>query len=446
MARKRMLDSLWNTLGALRGAVRARFLKYLLALILMRCLELERAIGRFPSLDGPDLGAEINKVARSLGKTSSLLKDIFGQIDFTSEEDLGGTLVRNRWLREVLGVLGDAVGSRNQARGLFQEVLDRFLEHSDRNEASAHTPYSLRELMARIAAPQSGDRICDPFCGNGSLLVRVSREGRADSPIAGQDIDFEARTIGLMNLVVNNFSNIQLKRGDTLEEPLLADDGGLLLFDLIVSDPPLGHGRWGRGKIAGDHWGRFRWGVPPRNQWGWAVVSHIISTLDRRGRAVVTAPMGLLFRGGSEAGIRQNIIEENLVDGVVVLPRRVFRKTSGPIALIVFSKSKSDDSILFIDARRIADEGRAVGSRRDMDQIVSIWKRRRAQGELSNLASLDEIADADFSLDVARYLAPDSSNDEMDLSVTWKEIEAVDTELRETWAELAAASRKLSRS
>ena len=158
----------------------------------------------------------------------------------------------------------------------------------------------------------------------------------------------------------------------------------------------------------------------------------------------MTAPPGLLFRGAQEGQIRREVLRENLVEGVIMLPGRVFRQSSVPISLIVFNKAKEDDLTMFIDARKTSSSKTQVPDLESLwvDDIVEIWRKRESREGISSFASIQEIESHGFSLDVGRYVEVKASPDEVDQAALWLKLHDVDEKLNKTWKDLVFALGK----
>ncbi len=195
-------------------------------------------------------------------------------------------------------------------------------------------------------------------------------------------------------------------------------------FDIVTANPPFSLDKWGHDEAEHDPFGRFRRGLPPKTKGDYAFILHMIETLKpRTGRMGVVVPHGVLFRGSSEGKIRQQLIEENLLDCVIGLPEKLFYGTGIPAAILVFKKDKPDNSVLFIDASREFKAGKNQNllTPENIDKIVGTNRARESVDKYAYLASFDEIKENDFNLNIPRYVDTFEEEEEIDLMAVRKE-------------------------
>jgi type I restriction enzyme M protein len=221
---------------------------------------------------------------------------------------------------------------------------------------------------------------------------------------------------------------------------MLNENGGLKHFDIVVANPPFSLEKWGVEGAESDPYGRFRRGLPPKTKGDYAFILHMIETMKpKTGRMAVVVPHGVLFRGSSEGRIRQKLIEENLLDAVIGLPEKLFYGTGIPAAILVFRKDKTNNNTLFIDASREFKAGKNQNQLSDENiaKVVDTYKQRDTRDKYSYLASLEEIQENDFNLNIPSYVDTFEEEEEIDLMVVQaerKEIEAKIAKLNEQMA------------
>ena len=250
-----------------------------------------------------------------------------------------------------------------------------------------------------------------------------------------------------MNMFLHGEDNHRIEWGDTLRHPLLLDDkGNLLQFDVVTANPPFSLSKWGYEDAADDPHGRFHRGLPPKTKGDYAFITHMIETLKNdTGRMGVVVPHGVLFRGSSEGKIRQQLIEENLLDAVIGLPERLFFGTGIPAAILVFKKNKADKSVLFIDASREFESGSNQNrlTEANLEKIVETYQNREFVDKYAYVASFDEIAENDFNLNIPRYVDTFEPEAEIDLEAVRKERLALKAEMAELEAEMEGYLKEL---
>jgi type I restriction enzyme M protein len=336
--------------------------------------------------------------------TDEILKDL---IEGLSKVSLGNTTVGS-------DVLGDA----------YEYLIGRFADVTKRKKAGEfYTPRNVVRMMVDILDPQEGETIYDPACGTGGMLLgaidHVQRAG-GDArtffgKIYGQEKNLTTSSIARMNLVLHGVEDFQIVREDTLRSPAFTDSstGGLAVFDCVIANPPFSLKEWGREVWEADPWGRAAYGLPPESYGDYAWVQHMLaSTAAGTGRMAVVMPQGALFRKGAEGGIRQALLEEDLIEAVIGLAPNVFYGTSLAPAVVILRRSKPaerKEKVLIADASSLYRKGRAQNflELEHAQQIVA-WSRAFEDVEdRAKVVDLAEIEGEDWTLNISRYvLAP----------------------------------------
>jgi type I restriction enzyme M protein len=216
----------------------------------------------------------------------------------------------------------------------------------------------------------------------------------------------------------------------------------------VVANPPFSLDKWGRENASHDRFNRFWRGVPPKSRGDYAFITHMVETaLEGEGKVGVIVPHGVLFRGGAEGVIRKSFIQENILEAVIGLPAQLFYGTGIPAAILVFNKGRKswedaeslrDKHLLFIDASREFEDGKKQNRLRDEDikKIVSTFREFKEIEKYSHLATLEEIQEAEFNLNIPRYVDTFEEEEDIDIPAVQKEIEEIEAELAETQKEL----------
>ena len=272
------------------------------------------------------------------------LSGVFRNIDFNSEVMLGNTRERNVTLRHLLEDFNDPkldlrpsrVGNLDIIGNAYEYLIGKFAASGGQKAGEFYTPREVSELIAALVDPQKGERICDPACGSGSLLLKCAKKlldaGEKNFYLYGQEINTQTYALAKMNMFLHNIDNARLERGDTIRTPLLLEDSTLMKFEVVVANPPFSLDKWGYEEAAADIYNRFHRGLPPKTKGDFAFISHMIATITAvNGRVGVVVPHGVLFRGAGEV----KIIEENLVDAVIGLPEKLAQASPPPF---LFSK------------------------------------------------------------------------------------------------------------
>ncbi|MDQ0045403.1 type I restriction-modification system subunit M [Variovorax boronicumulans] len=404
-------------------------------------------------------GLRINNALRAIEASNIVLQGIFQGIDFDATR-LGSAEQRERLLRALLEAFTAPAlsfgGPPNNAAAAAAAACDALIGYvaasGGRWAAESFTPPEISRLIARLLQPMKGDAVGDPCCGSGSMLVACSQAAREASGgqgclLYGQEVNGSTWALAKMNMILHSEDRHQLEWGDTLRNPrLLAADGSLRKFDIVVSSPPFSLRDWGHEAADQDVHRRYWRGVPPRAAGDYAFISHMVETLKPGvGRMAVVVSHGVLFRGGAERAIREQLIKENLIDAVIALPVKMFAHTGIPVAILVLRKHKTDHDVLFIDASRSFQPGKIQNALRQTD-LELIEKTSRARHHVHRYAQLVpqvEIAASDYNLAVARYV--DATEDEagIDPVALRAERDILKTEMAGLEAKLTALLREL---
>ena len=282
---------------------------------------------------------------------------------------LGQTRERNRRLKSLLEDFNDprldlrpTTGPRrNDIIGdVYEYLIGRFAAGAGKKAGEFYTPPEVSKLLARLVRPKPGDRICDPACGSGSLLIRVAKEIRepGGSPsknfsLYGQESNGSTWALCRMNMFLHGMDAARIEWCDTISQPQADRRRQADEVRRGRRQPAVLARQVGAEDAAHDRYNRFWRGVPPKSKGDYAFITHMIETPSRTsGRVGVIVPHGVLFRGGAEGLIRQKLIEENLLDAVIGLPANLFFGTGIPAAILIFNKGKKTTDVLFIDASR----------------------------------------------------------------------------------------------
>ena len=397
----------------------------------------------------PNLGELINIVLDQIEEANKQkLEGVFRNIDFNSESNLGKTKDRNRRLKNLLedfakldlrpsNVSEDVIGDT------YIYLIERFASDAGKKAGEFYTPKQVSKLLARLANPKPGDRICDPACGSGGLLIEaasiVEGAGKSDFALFGQEVNGSTWALARMNMFLHGKDGARIEWGDTLNSPALIEKDRLMRFNVVVANPPFSLDKWGAEHADTDRFNRFWRGVPPKSKGDYAFISHMVEiALPQEGRVAVVVPHGVLFRGGAEGRIRRAFIEENLLDTVIGLPANLFPSTSIPVAILLFDRSRerggareSVRDVLFIDASNdfVASKNQNSLSAAHYEKILSTVAARANVDKYAHVTPFEEIAENDFNLNIPRYVDTYEEEVEIDVAAVEKEIEKLEGEL-----------------
>lgn len=390
---------------------------------------------------------------------STQLHDIF-TVDFNFQAILGQTAQRNKMIRDLITdfnkvnlaeVEGDLLGNA------YMYLIERFGSDAGKKAGEFYTPKVLSSLLAKLAMPKPGDRICDPACGSGGLLLlageEVQKQGSNDYALYGQEKTGATYNLARMNMFLHGQDSARIEWGDTLNNPMLVENDHLMQFDIIVANPPFSLDKWGEKHLENDIYHRFDRGMPPASKGDYAFISHMVATAKpKSGRVAVIVPHGVLFRGSSEGKIRQAFIEENILDAVIGLPANLFLNVGIPVAFLIFDKSREKGGanenrkdVLFIDASKEYVSGKKQNtlSEEHINKIVDTYKNRREIEKYSHIATFDEIKENDFNLNIPRYVDTFEEEEEVDLAKVKVEIVDLENELQKVQSQMTEYLKEL---
>ena len=409
---------------------------------------------RFEPGNGERIDMALHALEEANGtKLKDVGKSVFQDISFNTVK-LGEEKQKNTILKDLLEVFAvpaldlkpSRVGSLDVIGNGYEFLIKNFAASGGQKAGEFYTPPEVSDLIAELLDPQKGDSICDPACGSGSLLMKcgrkvVSNHNSKEYALYGQEAIGSTWSLAKMNMFLHGEDNHKIEWGDTIRNPKLLDkNGDLMLFDIVTANPPFSLDKWGYEQAENDKFDRFRRGLPPKTKGDYAFISHMIETLKPvTGRMGVVVPHGVLFRGSSEGKIREKLINENLLDAVIGLPEKLFYGTGIPAAILIFKKQKSDDSVLFIDASREFKSGKNQNNLTEdnIAKIVETYRARESVDKYAYLATLQEIKDNDYNLNIPRYVDTFEEEAEIDLVAVRAEREQLKTQLAELEVQMA---------
>lgn len=474
---------LWSAAGSFRGKIDSgKYKDYILSMLFVKYLSdaireekeilaekygndderIQRALqrGRFfvpteASFDylytnkkATDIGTKINIALKAIENANGgKLRNIFGQIDFNSQE-LGDNKEKvallSNFLEDFNGLdlRPSHLESDDEIGKAYMYMLAVFASDAGKKGGEFYTPDQVSEVLARLVEPKENDRIYDGTCGSGSLLIKAFNQvPNRKAQIYGQERNFQTWGLCRMNMFIHNIDDAIIYQGDTIANPQNIEDGKLMKFQCIVANPPFSLDKWANGYAADsndkefkmskelDMYKRFDWGVPPKSKGDYAFILHMIHCLDRNnGRMATIMPHGVLFRGASEREIRKKLIDSNLLDTVIGLPSNLFYGTSIPACILVFKKKRTGKDVLFIDASKEFEQGKNQNKLRETDisKIIETYKNRNEIAKYSHSASIDEIKENDYNLNIPRYVDTFEEEEPIDIHAVMAEIKELE--------------------
>lgn len=448
-----------------------------------------------------NIGEYIDEAFAEIEHQNPSLEKVLTAIQFGDKEKLSNDLL-TRLLRHFnqhkLGnknlykadLLGDA----------YEYLIGKFADDAGKKGGEFYTPHEVVELIVKLIDPQPGHEIYDLACGCGGMLVESARHikdnyengtimGKPNCKLYGQEKNLGTWAIAKLNMFLHNLDG-DIKRGDTLVNPLHKDGEGLQTFDRVIANPPFSIKNWWEplelngGKIVGDNgkernvkystdlkdpYGRFGLGVAPRTKADLAFVQHMVASTKDDGRIGVVVPHGVLFREGDEGKIRKGMLIGNdefkgdLIEGVVGLPPALFFNTGIAAAVLIINKDKPaalKNKVIFVDASAEFGEGKAMNYLRESDikRITTEYSKAKqtlvdageqTEDKLSELldaitvdkylrvVDIAEIKQNDFNLNISRYIDTSEEDVRINIELVLSNLKSIDQELSEIDSKLS---------
>lgn len=373
-----------------------------------------------------NVGAALQRAMREIEKANpETLYGVFGDAQWANKDRLSDALLKDlieHFSRLPLGnqsvgsdVLGDA----------YEYLIKKFADATNKKAGEFYTPRSVVRLMIEMLAPREGETIYDPACGTGGMLlaaVQHVQDAQGDvkrlwGKLYGQERNLTTSSIARMNLFLHGIEDFQIVRGDTLRNPAFFDGDKLADFDCVIANPPFSLEKWGEEFWANDPFGRNFAGLPPSGSGDFAWVQHMVKSMaEVSGRMAVVLPQGALFRKGAEGGIRQKLLEMDLIEAVIGLAPNLFYGTGLAACILVLRKRKPaarKKKVLIADASRLFRKGRAQNYLEPTHaKEITAWYRDFSDvQDAARVVSLEEIETENWTLNISRYVLPPLSED-----------------------------------
>lgn len=389
-----------------------------------------------------DLVEVLNHIEESTLGTESEddFNKLFEELDLTSVK-LGRTEKdKNELISKVLNhldkidfeleninsdILGDA----------YEYLISQFASGAGKKAGEFYTPQQASRILSKIvtAGKTKLKSVYDPTCGSGSLMLRISKEAEV-SNYYGQELNNTTYNLCRMNMILHgvHYSKFDIRQEDTLERPQHLD----LRFEAVVANPPFSS-NWSASSLfmSDDRFSEYG-KLAPSSKADFAFIQHMIYQLDDNGIMAVIMPHGVLFRGGAEGHIRQYLIEDrNYLDTVIGLPSNIFYGTSIPTCILVFKKCRENpDNVLFIDASNDFEKVKTqnVLQDEDIDKIINTFRNRESIEKYSYVATIDEIRENDFNLNIPRYVDTFEDEEPVDIEEISKRLSLIEQDIKET--------------
>lgn len=389
-----------------------------------------------------DLERILNNIEQSTMGTESEddFVRLFEDLDLNSSKLGKTTKAKNEIIAKILNALNKIDFQLEDANAdvlgdAYEYLIGEFAAGAGKKAGEFYTPQQVSTILAKIVTTRKKrlKSVYDPTCGSGSLLLRVAKEVDDVGYFYGQELNRTTYNLARMNMILHDvhYTKFDIKQGDTLEDDL----HGELKAEAIVANPPFS-AQWSAKQIFASDDRFSQYGrLAPKTKADFAFVQHMIHHLDDNGIMACVLPHGVLFRGAAEGHIRKYLIEDrNYLDAVIGLPSNVFYGTGIPTSILVFKKCREiDEDILFIDASSQFEKQKTqhVLLPIHIDKIIETYRERIVEDKFSYRATLQEIKENEFNLNIPRYVDTFESEERVNLSDVVNKLKTLDIEIKE---------------
>lgn len=409
--------------------------------------------------NNPNLNTDLSKIFRNIEESAvgyeseDDLKGLFADVDVNSNK-LGGTVEKkNEMLTKLLTSIADLKLGNYQDNTIdvfgdaYEFLMSMYASQAGKSGGEFFTPQEVSELLAKLTLVGKSEvnKVYDPCCGSGSLLLKFAKvlgKDKVRNGFYGQEINPTTFNLCRINMFLHdiNYNHFNIKLGDTLEDPKHWDYEP---FDAIVSNPPYSI------KWAGDsnpvliNDPRFSPAgvLAPKGKADLAFTLHMLHWLSAQGTCAIVEFPGVLYRGGAEQKIRKYLIDNNFVDCVIQLPADLFFGVTIATCIIVLKKNKTDNNVLFIDATNefVRKDIKNKLTEENIDKILSSFVSKENIENFSYLASYEEVVKNEYNISVNKYVKVADEKEEIDIKALNEKIDGIverQTSLRNSLKEI----------
>lgn len=397
------------------------------------------------------LTEQFSKALKAIAERNPELKDVVDSVDFVQFASSRENAETLRQLVELFSekklnhvsadVLGDA----------YEWIL-RYFAPTKAKEGEIYTPREVIKLLIEILDPKPMESVYDPACGSGGMLISAFKhveekcgfEEAQKLFLFGQEVNQRTIALAKMNMYIHDIRDAHLEFGDTFLYPKFKEGEGIRQFDVVLANPPWNQDGYDEEVLKkGEFWKqRFGFGFVPRQSADWAWIQHMLaSAKDNGSRVGIVIDNGCLFRGGKEKAIRSAVLSEkhDLVEGVILLPEKLFYNTGAPGAILIFNMHKPVDrkgKVLFINASKEAEQHPEVRKLNrlgdsNIKKIVDAYKSFSEEKGFSRIVSLKEMEQNDSSLNVTLYAMQDEESEGINIAQEYAELKELEKQRQE---------------
>jgi len=417
-----------------------------------------------------NIGIALDKAFAAIERENTSLEGVMTATKFGDKEKLSDELLQRLLRHFNQHSLRNADLESNDLLGdAYEYLIKMFADDAGKKGGEFYTPRGVVQLIVQLIKPKPKHKVYDPTCGSGGMLIESARyiakqkNGKVGNNVNvslyGQEKNLSTWAIGKLNMLLHNFMDADIRKGDTLTTPQHKNENNELdVFDRVIANPPFSQDGWwtpaensievkldkngkekkvtpNYKKVVSDPYGRLQYGIPPRGYADLAFLQHMIAVLKQDGKAGVVLPHGTLFRSGTEGVIRKGILEADLVEGIVGLPSALFYNTGIPAAIWIINKNKTKaqkGKLTIIDASSDFKDGKNQNEllAEHISKIVKAYDGASDVDKYMRVVDVTELEENDYNLNISRYI--DTSEPEIPVDIKAVRQKIAELEKRET--------------
>ncbi len=396
-----------------------------------------------------NIGQALDKAFSLIEENNSQLEGVMTAVHFGDTQKLPDSLL-SRLLQHFnkYSLANEYLDNPDILGSAYEYLIREFADDGGKKGGEFYTPKEVVNLVVNLIKPEAGNSVYDPTCGSGGMLIQSANYIKAnggtvgkfvDAKLFGQEKNLGTWAICKINMIVHNFKDSDIRKGDTLSSPKHLEHSELMTYDRVIANPPFSLKKWWapaeidvkqdeKGKeiapkynsVVSDEYGRFKYGIPPRGYGDLAFVQHMVSVLKNDGRMGVVLPHGILFRGGTEGKIREGLLKDDIVEAIIGLPEKLFYNTGIPASIIIINKSKAENlknKVVFIDSSSEYKDGKNQNTltAENIKKIINSYDGLEDKSKFMRVVDMSEVAENDYNLNISRYI--DTSEDEVIIDI-----------------------------
>lgn len=430
-----------------------------------------------------NIGIALDKAFAGIERENTSLEGVMTATKFGDKEKLSDELLQ-RLLRHFNqhSLRNSHLESNDLLGDAYEYLIKMFADDAGKKGGEFYTPRGVVQLIVQLIKPEPKQKIYDPTCGSGGMLIESARyiaeqpNGKVGNNVNvslyGQEKNLGTWAIGKLNMLLHNFMDADIRKGDTLINPQHKNESNeLTLFDRVIANPPFSMDGWwtpaensvevkldkdgkekkvtpNYAKVVSDPFGRFQYGIPPRGYADLAFLQHMVAVLKQDGKSGVVLPHGTLFRSGTEGVIRQGLLEADLVEGIVGLPSALFYNTGIPASIWIINKNKTEaqkGKVTIIDACNDYKEGKNQNEllEEHITKIVKAYDGGTDVEKYMRVVDVSELAENDYNLNISRFIDTSEAEVEIDIKAVNLKLDALEKREAEIDAKLAGFLKEL---